>query len=76
MRKTAEGKVLVFGPTGQREYWPVDAKLLLTQEGHSLEPPAGVEVKEPFVPPKHVGVPKRVVAEMFEAKDDKAKKQG
>ena len=76
MRKTSEGKWVVFdASTGeQMERWPIDAQLALKNGEVTLEAPEGVEVTEPVLPPKHVGVPQSPVAKVFEGGDDKKKK--
>ena len=76
MRKTSEGKWVVFSTsTGeQMERWPVDANVGLANGEYTLEAPEGVEVKEPVMPPKAVGVPVSKPAKVFEATDDKSKK--
>jgi hypothetical protein len=69
MLKTVEGKWVLFTvPAGEQvEHWPVDAKILLKNGTHSLEPPEGIEVHVPPAPPQYVGVPKAPVATIFEA---------
>ena len=76
MRKTSEGKWVVFdASTGeQMERWPIDAQLALKNGEVTLDAPEGVAVKEPFMPPRSVGVPQVPAAKVFEGGDDKKKK--
>lgn len=77
MIKTTDGKWVIFdAETGaQLERWPVDARILIDNGTHTLEPPEGVEAVVPSAPPRHVGAPRSAAAKVFEAGDAPAKRK-
>jgi hypothetical protein len=76
--KTPEGKVVLFyadakGATQQREFWPVDARILIDNGTHSYDPPEDYDPVLPFVPPRHAGVPVARPASQFVAPEGSVK---
>ena len=68
-RKGSEGKWILFAvDTGEQlEFWAIDAKALLALGTHTTEPPAGVELAAPTLPPQHVQVPPTPLVQTFVA---------
>lgn len=59
--RTAEGKWVLFEVSTGRQcaFWPIDAQALMACGSHSTEPPEGVVIVPPVMPPKFVGMPLR-----------------